>query len=154
MKAWIWSWELSLLLVISARQSLAHEEGAPFSDAIVDPLILHHAHIENEERLNLFMLNRINEGESPGGQGYVSELELAYALPNHRYGFEVFIPVANLPALQGSGRVTGLQDHRNCLGSSTADRLSQARGIEAPVSGQLDASSIILLQIGNHLKWL
>jgi hypothetical protein len=35
----------------------AHEEGAPFSGAILDPVLLHHAHIENEQRLKLFALN-------------------------------------------------------------------------------------------------
>ncbi len=101
---------LCLVLDFSTRAGAAHEQGAPFSDAIADPLVLHHAHIENEERINLFMLNRVQEAEVPGRQGYVAELELAYALPNHRYGFEVFIPIINLPARQGQGRVTGLAD--------------------------------------------
>lgn len=60
---------VSLLLSLLTYEALAHEPGAPFSDAIVDPLVLHHAHIENEERINFFMLNRVRGVEIPGRQG-------------------------------------------------------------------------------------
>ena len=33
-----------------------HEEGAPFSGAIPEPIIVHHAHIEDEQRLNFAVL--------------------------------------------------------------------------------------------------
>jgi hypothetical protein len=101
-----------LITSLFTSRARAHEEGAPFSDAIVDPLVLHHAHIENEERLNLFMLDRVRDVETPGRQGYASELELAYGLPNHRYGFEIFVPLSDMPAPQGTGRVMGLSDVR------------------------------------------
>lgn len=35
----------------------AHEEGAPFSGAIIEPLEVHHAHIEDEQKFNLFFLD-------------------------------------------------------------------------------------------------
>lgn len=37
----------------------AHETGAPFSGAIIDPLVLHHAHIEDEQRINFFALRGV-----------------------------------------------------------------------------------------------
>ena len=100
----------TLGLLLRATLVQAHQEGAPFSDAIIDPLVLHHAHIESEERINLSAMNGVRGVEIPGRPGYQAELELAYAVPSYRYGFEIFIPIANLPALQGHGRVTGLSD--------------------------------------------
>ena len=35
---------------LTASRVYAHEAGAPFSGAIIDPFSLHHAHIENEQR--------------------------------------------------------------------------------------------------------
>lgn len=40
----------------------------------------------------------------------MSELELAYSLPSNRYGFEVFVPIADRPAPRGNGRAAGLSD--------------------------------------------
>jgi hypothetical protein len=34
--------------VLGATPGHAHERGAPFSSAIIDPVVTHHAHIENE----------------------------------------------------------------------------------------------------------
>lgn len=89
---------------------LAHEEGAPFSGAIIDPIILHHAHIENEQRLNFFALNGVLDANGTKHTGYESEFELAFGSPGYKYGFELFLPVENLAALDGRGRVTGLGD--------------------------------------------
>lgn len=97
----------SLSLAATAR---AHEEGAPFSDAIIDPLVVHHAHVESEQRLNFSALNGMRGVEGPNRRGYEAELELAYGDPSYRYGFEIFIPLANLPAPYGQNRVTGLGD--------------------------------------------
>lgn len=100
----------STVLLLSAARLAAHEEGAPFSGAIIDPPILHHAHIENEQRLNFFALRGVRDAAGEKRAAYETELELAYGSPNFRYGFEVFVPFANQPAADGDGRVTGIGD--------------------------------------------
>lgn len=100
-------------LVWAALQSLcirAHEQGAPFSGAIIDPTILHHAHIENEQRLNFFALQGVPDENGVKRPGYEGELELAYGSQNFKYGAELFLPVLSLTAPDGRGRVTGLGD--------------------------------------------
>lgn len=87
----------------------AHEEGAPFSGAIIDPPVLHHAHIENEQRLNFAFLRGVRDPAGRKRSGYEGELELAYGSKNFRYGFELFVPFSSLPA-SGEDRVTGVGD--------------------------------------------
>ena len=99
-----------LALLLPASFAHAHQEGALFSDAIIDPLVIHHAHIESEERINFSTMNGVRGVDVPGRPGYKAELELAYAIPSYRYGFEIFIPIANLPAPEGNGRVSGPGD--------------------------------------------
>jgi hypothetical protein len=108
--------KLVLLFSVSTALSLlptrlaAHEEGAPFSGAIIDPPILHHAHIENEQRINFFVMRGVRDGAGRKRTGYEGELELAYGSKNFRYGFEVFAPFSSLPDPDGSGRETGIGD--------------------------------------------
>lgn len=90
--------------------AFAHEEGAPFSGAIIDPLVLHHAHIENEQRFNYFNSFGVRDNTGRERNAYEGEIELAYASPNFRYGFEVFIPVASIPSPNDDGRETGIGD--------------------------------------------
>lgn len=99
-------------LLFSATQLLAHEEGAPFSGAILDPTVLHHAHIENEQRLNFYVSQGVPDPNSNGIKrtGYESEIELAYGSRNFKYGAELFLPVLNIPAPEGRGRALGLGD--------------------------------------------
>ena len=54
-----------------------HEERAPFSGAIIDPLKVHHAPIEDEQRVNLFLADdqRTSDGRSP--DAFTASLELA-----------------------------------------------------------------------------
>lgn len=101
---------LSSALLLSASRLEAHEEGAPFSGSIIDPIILHHAHIENEQRVNFFALNGVPDDNGIKHPGYETELELAYGSKNYRYGFEIFLPIENMAAPDGRGRVTGLGD--------------------------------------------
>lgn len=98
----------ALLPLVTRLQ--AHEEGAPFSGAIIDPPILHHAHIENEQRLNFFVMRGVRDGAGRKRTGYEAELELAYASKDFRYGFEVFAPFSSLPDPDGEGRATGIGD--------------------------------------------
>lgn len=88
----------------------AHEEGAPFADAIIDPLLLHHAHIENEQRINFFALRGVENELGRKSSAFESELELAYSSHDFRYGFEFFVPIADIPTPNGSGREFGLGD--------------------------------------------
>lgn len=86
---------LVVLVWIWAIEAGAHEAGAPFSGALPEPLLLHHAHIEDEQRLNLVMFEnfRTEEGEETA---LSSSLELAVAWTNDfRFGSEIFIPFSN-----------------------------------------------------------
>jgi hypothetical protein len=97
-------------VALATTPALAHEEGAPFADAIIDPLVLHHAHIENEQRVNLFGSLGVPDGAGRKRTAYTGELELAYALPNFRYGVELFVTFATIPSPSSAGRETGLGD--------------------------------------------
>ncbi len=101
---------------LNAKPALSHEEGAPFSGAIIDPLVVHHAHIENEQRINFALLDHVVEfeGEEPEQIQSVKDvftqtLELAWADSTFRYGIEVFIPFSNGGEKDGE-RTYGLGD--------------------------------------------
>ena len=87
----------------------AHEAGAPYSGAIIDPLVLHHAHIENEQRLNLFALRGVETGEAKRNAAEV-ELELGWASETYDFGMEAFVPLVRMPSPEGAGRETGVGD--------------------------------------------
>jgi len=87
----------------------AHESGAPFSGAILDPLVLHHAHIENEQRLNLSAARLAGTGTGPERWAFESELELSWSTNDYMFGAEAFFPLANVHQ-PGAGRVTGVGD--------------------------------------------
>lgn len=73
----------------------AHEAGTPFSGAFPELILLHHAHIEDEQRINLsrFANFRTERGEE---SALSSEMELAFTwLDNFRLGSEIFIPFSN-----------------------------------------------------------
>lgn len=78
--------------------ALGHETGAPFSGAIIDPLEVHHAHIEDEQRLNFEQVQRFRT-ESRGERDlFLTTLELATRLDDDfRSGMEVFIPYSEAP---------------------------------------------------------
>ena len=88
----------------------AHEAGAPFSAAIVDPLVLHHAHIEDEQRLNLFSVRRLRDGATSGRNAFETELELGWSNSRFDFGMEAFVPLARQPSPDGAGNVTGIGD--------------------------------------------
>jgi hypothetical protein len=90
--------------------SFAHEEGAPFSGAITDPLILHHAHIEDEQRFNFFSAFGVHNGAGRKANAYDGEFELAYSSSDFRYGFEIFVPVSNRPSPNSDRREIGVGD--------------------------------------------
>jgi len=78
-------------LLLIAPPVLAHEEGAPFTAAIVDPLIVHHAHLEDEQRLNFFFSKGFLRKDGKKRFVFMNEYELAFA-KDFTWGGEIFIP--------------------------------------------------------------
>jgi len=73
----------------------AHEAGSPFSGAFPEPILLHHAHIEDEQRINFsrFENFRTQRGEEAT---LSAEMELAFTWSDDfRLGSEIFIPFSN-----------------------------------------------------------
>lgn len=91
------------ILVIRSEPSFAHQEGAPYSGAIIEPLRVHHAHIEDEQRLNIAMLREFHREEGLEKRGGISNsLELAGSWGNtFRWGSEILIPYSNLGGEKG-----------------------------------------------------
>ena len=86
---------LSILAWFCAIEAGAHEVGAPFSGAFPEPILLHHAHIEDEQRINLVGLNNLRRGEKEM-DAFSSSLELAVTwLDDFSFGSEIFIPYSN-----------------------------------------------------------
>ena len=82
--AWVWAIEVG-----------AHEAGAPFSGAFPEPILLHHAHIEDEQRINLVGLKDLRRNEKKVA-AFSSSLELAVTwLDDFSLGSEIFIPFSN-----------------------------------------------------------
>lgn len=92
---------LSLALIFSVCLPVlvwAHEEGAPFSGAIIEPLHTHHAHIEDEQKINLEWVENAEveiKGEHHELDVFRQEIELAWAHPSFRWGGEIKLPFAN-----------------------------------------------------------
>lgn len=82
-----------LMLLLFSNNVLAHEKGAPFSGAIIDPLRVHHAHIEDEQRINFSYVDGIGNVDD---DGYSHSVELAVNWDSEfRWGSEIFIPYLN-----------------------------------------------------------
>lgn len=87
----------------------AHEEGAHFSGAIVDPLEVHHAHIEDEQRINFGSAEDAVRPDGTKKTAIESSLEIATAWDaNFRWGTELFIPISNATG-DGSLRVGDME---------------------------------------------
>ena len=101
----------------------AHEEGAPFSGAIIEPLKVHHAHIEDEQKFNLFFLDGapVEAEEAEEGEEEIENQKTRRGILSHtyemawhydddfRWGSEVIIPFSNEGENDGH-RVYGLGD--------------------------------------------
>jgi hypothetical protein len=86
---------LAILAWVWAIETGAHEAGAPFSGAFPEPIILHHAHIENEQRIRFVGLKDFRTEEKER-DAFASSLELAVTwLDDFRFGSEIFIPFSN-----------------------------------------------------------
>lgn len=99
-----------LALAVLAGPLGAHEEGAPFSGAIIEPLVLHHAHIENEQRLNFSVLRGLEGFEGRRRNGLDAALELGWSNSRFDFGMEAFIPFSRRPGPEGAGNEAGLGD--------------------------------------------
>lgn len=76
----------------------AHEEGAPFSGAIIEPLMTHHAHLEDEQKINFEWVDEEEveiDGEERRFDLFRQELELAWASRDFRWGAELKLPFSN-----------------------------------------------------------
>jgi len=93
---------MSMLLAPSLH---THEEGAPFTAAIVDPLLVHHAHLEDEQRLNLFLSKGFIRKDGKKRFAFMNEYELAFA-KDFTWGGEIFIPFSTA----GGNREYGVGD--------------------------------------------
>jgi len=86
---------LSILAWFCAMEAGAHEVGAPFSSAFIEPILLHHAHIEDEQRVNFVGLKDLRTDEKDV-DAFSSSLELAVTwLDDFSFGSELFIPFSN-----------------------------------------------------------
>ncbi len=86
---------LSILALFCAIEAGAHEAGAPFSGAFPEPILIHHAHIEDEQRINLVGLKNFRT-EGKEGDAFFSSMELAVAwFGDFHFGSELFIPVSS-----------------------------------------------------------
>lgn len=98
-----WLREKSMLILLGflisslfgLQNTFTHEEGAPFSGAIVEPLKVHHAHIEDEQRINFSYINGFLKNEDKR-DAFMNSLELAVDWTGDFYlGSEIFIPFSN-----------------------------------------------------------
>lgn len=97
------------LATTSAKKPLLHEEGAPFSGAIIDPIETHHAHIENEQRLNLGTIQGLR---SVNGRRNATESSVEVATTwtkQFRFGSEVRIPFSNTGDASGKFEVGDIE---------------------------------------------
>ncbi len=86
---------LTLLIWVFAVEAGAHEAGAPFSSALAKPILLHHAHIEDEQKLNFVGFKNFHRADKEAN-AFRSSLELAVTwTEDFRFGTEVFIPFSN-----------------------------------------------------------
>lgn len=86
---------MAVLVCTWSIKAEAHEAGSPFSGAFPEPLLLHHAHIEDEQRINFSRFENFRTGR--GEEAALSaEMELAFTwTEDFRLGSEIFIPFSN-----------------------------------------------------------
>lgn len=88
------SW--AALVWLCTVEAGAHEAGAPFSGAFPEPILVHHAHIEDEQRINLVRFENFRTGNGNEETAVSSSLELAFSWTEEfNLGSEIFIPFSN-----------------------------------------------------------
>jgi len=95
---------VAVILILLSNDCFSHEEGGNYSGAIIDPLRVHHAHIENEQKIDFSLIYGIDNLD--GNNGFSHSLELALKWDdNFLWGSEIFIPYSDVG---GSG--AGIDD--------------------------------------------
>ena len=94
----------------AGRPAAAHEVGAPCSGAIIDPLVLHHAHIENEQRVNFFYFRGVEGFRGQKRSALEAELELGWSNKKFKFGGEMFLPISVQPSSTSDRRLVGIGD--------------------------------------------
>lgn len=100
---------LCMIFILSISiPSFGHQLGAHFSGAISEPTVVHHAHIEDEQSLNLSFNDGFRKEENDKKRfAFESSLELATSWnDDFSFGSEIFIPFST----------TGNADDRYALG--------------------------------------
>lgn len=134
------------LLAGGVSPSFAHEVGAPFSGAIIDPLALHHAHIENEQRVNFFVLRGMKAPNGGKRNGFESELELGWSNSRFNFGVEALIPFVSRPSPEDSSRVYSIGDIelrpvKYAIVSQPGFVVSVATGLTLPTGDRQEGTS-------------
>jgi hypothetical protein len=86
-----------IFIFSSSINSFGHEVGAPFSGAISEPVILHHAHIEDEQSLNMSLHDHFEKeegGEKRSAFGSAFEFASSWG-DDYNFGSEIFIPFSD-----------------------------------------------------------
>lgn len=86
-------------VLVSALPAESHGDHETFSRALLDPLVTHHAVLEDELKLNAFEYQGRRTGAAPH-QERSGSLELAYAFSD-AFGVEAFLPVRGLSLVSG-----------------------------------------------------
>lgn len=123
---------LVILILTLVGPARAHQDEAPFSWAIIEPLEIHHAHIEDEQKLG----QRI--ARAGPGQGFIVAPSLELLFERERFAGETETATAVLPGLQLWDVESGWQ-----LGL----------GVKLPTGGHREADAVYLLQFRNHVDW-
>ncbi len=84
----------TIIILLFSNNSFSHEEGGNYSGAIIDPLRVHHAHIENEQKVDFSFIDDLDNID--GNNAFSHSLELALKWDdNFLWGSEIFIPYSD-----------------------------------------------------------
>ncbi len=87
------------LFIAIPHTVFGHEDGTPFSGAIIDPLKVHHAHIENEQRINSSFIDGLPQDDGGTRRAFTNSVELGINWTDEfNIGSEVLIPFSNTGA--------------------------------------------------------
>lgn len=85
-----------ILFGISLVNTAWSHGGKDAAPGIIDPISLHHAHIENEQKLTLSFMEDFRGETGNQRSGFLHHLELAYVWDeDNRWGTEIEIPFSN-----------------------------------------------------------
>jgi hypothetical protein len=85
-----------LMMIIAPGSVFGHQADAPFSGAIIEPLEVHHAHIENEQRLSFAYVDGFSKEGGETRAAFATIVELATVWTSKfNLGSEIFIPFSN-----------------------------------------------------------